>query len=43
MAKLTDYRPFKKNTPRLRKGGVIEGKPYNYGMVLVKREQAVSA
>lgn len=38
-----DYRPFKHNKPMLRKGVVIEDKPNNYGMVLTKREQAVTS
>lgn len=35
-----DYRPFKNNKPVLRPGVVIEDKPNNYGMVLVKKGEA---
>lgn len=34
-----DYRPFKKNKPRLRPGVVIPDEPNNYGMVLRRVEQ----
>lgn len=35
-----DYRPFKNNKPVLKRGVVIEDKPNNYGMVLVKKGEA---
>lgn len=33
-----DYRPFKRNTPRLKPGVVIPDEPNNYGMVLRRRD-----
>jgi hypothetical protein len=32
-----DYRPFRKNKPKLKPGVVIPDEPNNYGMVLVNR------